>query len=183
MFKEFDAYFSIEVIDERDKNNGPGMLDSFRARYRGGDYGNGLYRVFTDEQIPKWIEIISEGYPDFEGVFTPFAYDWLGRCFAVDLRDSTKNHILVFEIGTADVLQIPCNIQEFHNIEIPQYNDACLASSFFGKWRGICSDVLERTKCVGYKIPLFRGGKDTVDNLEISDMEVYWSICTSANVK
>ncbi len=33
------------------------------------------------------------------------------------------------------------------------------------------------TECVGYRKPLFLGGQDVIDNLEISDMEVYWSLC------
>ena len=30
--------------------------------------------------------------------------------------------------------------------------------------------------CVGYKVPLFLGGKDAISNYEETDMEVYWSI-------
>jgi hypothetical protein len=31
-------------------------------------------------------------------------------------------------------------------------------------------------ECIGYKVPLFLGGKDTTDNFEIADLEVYWEI-------
>ncbi len=30
--------------------------------------------------------------------------------------------------------------------------------------------------CVGYKKPLFLGGSDTTDNLELAKLEVYWEI-------
>ena len=36
--------------------------------------------------------------------------------------------------------------------------------------------VLKHNECAGYKVPLFLNGDDVVDNLEISDMEVYWEI-------
>ncbi len=146
-------------------------------------FGNGVYRVFDDTNIDKWKRIITEGYPDFENCFEPFAYDWLGNCFALDLRSRTKGNVLMFEIGTADVLEIPCNFMNFHEEEIPLYHDACLASSFFNNWRINNKNDLQKDKCVGYKIPLFLGGTDTVDNLEINDMEVYWYICTAVKNK
>jgi hypothetical protein len=29
---------------------------------------------------------------------------------------------------------------------------------------------------VGYKVPLFFGGQDAVENLELADLDIYWSI-------
>jgi Domain of unknown function (DUF1851) len=31
-------------------------------------------------------------------------------------------------------------------------------------------------QCVGYQVPLFLGGKDSLENLEITDLDVYWSL-------
>ncbi|WP_277621809.1 T6SS immunity protein Tdi1 domain-containing protein, partial [Caballeronia zhejiangensis] len=31
-------------------------------------------------------------------------------------------------------------------------------------------------ECVGYRIPLFLGGKDVMDNLETSNLDVYWTL-------
>jgi hypothetical protein len=31
-------------------------------------------------------------------------------------------------------------------------------------------------RCVATKVPFFLGGKDSVENLEIIDLEVYWSL-------
>ena len=31
-------------------------------------------------------------------------------------------------------------------------------------------------QCAGYKVPLFLGGEDSIHNLELSDIEVYWSL-------
>jgi hypothetical protein len=30
--------------------------------------------------------------------------------------------------------------------------------------------------CVGFRSPLFLGGQDSVDNLELTDLDVYWSL-------
>lgn len=176
MYEKFEDYFKIEI--KNNENSNFNEITYFKQNYQGMTFGNGLYRVFNKVAINKWKQIITEGYPDFENCFEPFAYDWLGRCFAVDIRNGKMGNVLMFEIGTADVLEIPCNFMSFHEEEIPLYHDSCLASSFFNEWRINNTDDLQNDKCVGYKIPLFLGGTDTVDNLEVSDMEVYWNVCS-----
>ncbi len=49
--------------------------------------------------------------------------------------------------------------------------------SFFNEWFEANGNfVLPHNKCVGYKVPLFLNGEDDIENLEVSDMEVYWEI-------
>ena len=181
MFIEFNKYFNITFSDH--PNESSEAFDIFQNRYQGMSLGDGIYRIFRRNEISKWKQIITEGYPDFANKFEPFAYDWLGRCFAIDSREFTYGEILMFEIGTADVLQIPCDFIGFHEEEIPLQHDACLASDFFNDWRKIIGVDLEYDQCVGYRIPLFLGGKDSIENLEVSDMEVYWHICSLAKNK
>jgi hypothetical protein len=38
-------------------------------------------------------------------------------------------------------------------------------------------------ECVGYRTPLFLGGSDDVANLEISDIDVYWTIMGQLRLK
>ena len=83
----------------------------------------------------------------------------------------------MFEPGTGEVLDIPASIEEFHNIEIVEYHEDSLASAFFDEWFEKQEHyVLKHNECVGYKVPLFLNGDDVVDNLEVSDMDVYWEI-------
>ena len=64
-----------------------------------------------------------------------------------------------------------------HNVEIVEYHEDSLASEFFNEWYEKQEHyVLKHNECAGYKVPLFLNGDDVVDNLEISDMEVYWEI-------
>ena len=67
---------------------------------------------------------------------------------------------------------------KFLNEEIPLYADACLAKSFFAEWMNNFGKSIVYGRCAGYKVPLFLGGEDSVNNLEDSDMEVYWSVLT-----
>jgi hypothetical protein len=177
MVDRFTKYFSVEpmIIDKSmDKAE---VFTTFMNVFEGKDFGKGLYRVHYKNEIDKWNGIISEMYPNYTNGFYCFSYDWLGRHFAVD---SKSGHIIMFEPGTADILEIPCDFIEFHEEEIPNYTDACLALEFFKTWRAYNNSYIEHNKCVSYKIPLFLGGADEISNLEISDMEVYWFICTAA---
>lgn len=67
----------------------------------------------------------------------------------------------------------------FHDEELVEYRDAALASGFFGAWAKDQGAALPLAHgdCVGYQVPLFLGGHDTVDNLEIIDLDVYWTTC------
>lgn len=185
MFDRFSKFFGIEerleskLDDENMKLNEE--MKEFFSKFEGSTFAKGLYRIHRLNNIKKWNSIVTDAFPEFSGRICCFGYDWLGRQFAIDKKRtcSGKPLVLMFEPGTADVLEIPCDFVEFHEVEIVEYHDACLASSFFKQWRNEIDDVeIESTKCIGYKVPLFLGGEDTITNLELSDMDVYWTICS-----
>lgn len=149
---------------------------TFLKYFGGRQFGNGLFRVFRQEKLQIWNDNVIMAYPQFSDQFELFAYDWLGRCFGIDLRVETRGNILMFEIGTNDVLEIPCQFLDFLNEEIPMHSEACLASEFYLDWLSHSGKPVEYDRCIGYKVPLFLGGEDTIDNLENSDMDVYWHI-------
>lgn len=173
MFDYFLKYFNEEfkVMCSND------LYNDFIMQLGGKRFGKGLFNSFSAENVKKWSEIVAEAYPEFRYKFKIFGYDWLGRCFGIDFRKNDGG-ILLFEIGTNDVLEIPCSFERFLNEEIPLYSDACLAKSFFDEWMEYSKVEIEYGRCAGYKIPLFLGGEDVVTNLEDSDMEVYWGVIT-----
>ena len=110
----------------------------------------------------------------FANIIKVFGYDWMGRHFAVDTRNGT---VLLMEPGTGEVLSLPTDFVDFHNTEIVEFSDDCLAAGFFSEWYEASGHYeLLHSQCAGYKVPLFLNGQDTLDNLEVSDMEVYWEI-------
>lgn len=119
---------------------------------------------------------MEEAYPGLQGKIKPFGHDWLGRIFAVDLREARNGLVLMLEIGTGQALEIPCDMEDFLNEEIIFGSDACLAKSFYDEWCSLGKDAPALGQCIGYKVPLFLGGVDDTTNLEVSDMEVYWGI-------
>lgn len=174
MIREFLTFFDeqSELTDSGD------LYNDFIIQLGGKSFGRGLFNSFSKSNIEKWTDIVSEAFPDFKNLFKLFGYDWLGRCFGVDLRKNSYGNILMFEIGTDDILEIPCTLEVFLDEEIPLYSDACLAMSFFEEWMDLFGKQIEYGRCAGYKIPLFLGGEDSVNNLEDNDMEVYWSVIT-----
>lgn len=85
--------------------------------------------------------------------------------------------VILFEPGTGDVYDTDADIIKFHDELISQNPIECLVSDLFEYWyKANDHKPLAYKDCVSYKVPLFLGGKDELDNLDICDMEVYWEI-------
>jgi hypothetical protein len=184
MFSNFIAKFKCE------QRNGEGSaspfsfgnevlgLEQFFEDFSGCSFNQGLYRIHSSINLEKWNKIVGDAFPDFRKRIFCFGYDWLGRHFALDNERIEQGEplILMLEPGTGEVLEIPVNFLSFHNEELVLYTNEALAEDFFISWLQIGNPSPKHNECIGYKRPLFLGGTDTVDNLEVADMEVYWSI-------
>lgn len=168
MFEKFYDFVGVE-----NKNNVTDM-SGFMDIYGGETFLNGLYRIHNKNDVKKWNETLKRAFPKFKNGIQVFGYDWLGRNFALDTQ---RDVVLIFEPGTGEAFDTDFNFYDFHNKEIPTNHLVCLASEYYEKWRKANNNyILPHNKCAGYKVPLFLNGKDVVENLEISDMEVYWEI-------
>lgn len=171
MLNEFLEFFSI---NEKIVYSGD-LYSDFIIQLGGKCLKNGIFNIFKKDDIEKWTEIVSDAYPEFKNQFKLFAYDWLGRCFAINTKSNPES-ILFFEIGTGYALRIPCSFENFLNIEIQKNTEACLALSLFISWLQENQKAIPYGYCIGYKVPLFLSGEDNLSNLEENDMEVYWHI-------
>lgn len=147
-------------------------------RFGGTSFENGLYRVIRASDVGEWNARVAAAFPEFSERITCFGFDWLGRVFAVDPKRSEggQSGVIMFEPGTGEALEIPCNIGSFHDEEIIEYGDAALASDFHKRWSANGGSAPQYRQCVGYKKPLFLGGTDELGNLELSDIDVYWHL-------
>jgi hypothetical protein len=143
-------------------------------------FEGGLYRLHDATSGPRGDALITECFPDFVSRASPFGVDWLGRQFALDERriEHGQRQVLLLEPGTGEVLELPFSFHDFHE-QLIDIREPALAVSFFAEWARENAALLplRRSECVGYKVPLFLGGRDDLDNLEVVDLEVYWSIC------
>ncbi|TMJ17221.1 MAG: DUF1851 domain-containing protein [Alphaproteobacteria bacterium] len=139
----------------------------------------GAYRRHRPEDVASFTELAIEAFPDLAGRISCFGADWLGRQFATDKARLVggEPQILLLDAGAGEALQVPASITEFHERELLEAPDEAIALSFYKEWIRRGGDAPAYDQCVGYKQPLFLGGTDDVSNLEVSDFEVYWSIC------
>ena len=147
---------------------------ALRASAGGRVLAGGLYRVMDDAAAAAIRPPLAAMYPDGGAGLDPFGSDWLGRVFAT--RADRPGMVVIAEPGTADLLEVPVGLEEFHASEIVEHADAALAASFYDAWRADGGAAPEASQCVGYRQPLFLGGADEVENLQLSDMDVYWSV-------
>lgn len=155
--------------------------EELASKYAGCSFENGLYRLHDASSGPLALSLVAEAFPEFASRACPFGYDWLGRQFAIDAGRAQGGQplVLMLEPGTGEGLEIPLSFGAFHNEELVEYRDAALATNFFDAWSQVQEAALPLASgdCVGYRVPLFLGGRDTVDNLEVIDLDVYWSTC------
>lgn len=153
-------------------------LDGLLREAGGRAYSGGLYRIHSPDSARAATALVVEAFPEFAHRVSCFGYDWLGRQFSLDATRGQGNdpEVLMFEPGTGEALEIPVPFSRFHDEELVDYADAALAVNFFDKWRRAGGQSPDFNECVGYRTPLFLGGDDEVANLEISDLEVYWTL-------
>ena len=157
---------------------GAAGLTSFLATHAGGSFADGLYRIHECSTMWKWIQRAEEAFPDFRNRLFCFGGDWLGRMFSLDFarRGNGQWLVLMLEPGSGTVLEIDAGFMEFHDKELVQYPNEALAVDFFDTWKTSGGASPGFAECIGYKTPLFLGGSDTLLNLGLTDLEVYWSI-------
>jgi hypothetical protein len=188
MFETFETSLTLGAAGEQagelwvdDRLVGIRGYREFAAKFGGCTFGNGIYRVHDASSGPIGLRTLREAFPEHAERAVPFSFDWLGRQFAVDLERlvAADPQILLLEPGTGQVLEIPCGFVAFHNEELVEFREAALAETFFDAWCGSdpASIPLEFDRCVGYRVPLFLGGADEIENLEVIDWDVYWAIC------
>lgn len=133
----------------------------------------GAYRRLAGAEIAAIRKDVFAVFPEFAGLVEIFGADWLGRVFATQ---GEGGEVLLLEPGTAEALEIPVDFDEFEASELVDNPDAALALGFYQSWREAGGAAPGPGQCIGYRKPLFLGGADDIENLELSDMSVYWSV-------
>jgi hypothetical protein len=169
---------SLAVLDQLEAH-APG-IKAFFEKYSGATFGNGVYRIHPVEEIAKWTAIAEEMFPKYKKRIACFGSDWRGVQFALNASRKEEGQFLVqlLDPATAESLNIPANFATFHDVELVEYANDSLATETYEQWLNASGRPPARQECVGYKKPLQLGGEDDIANLEVIDMEVYWSFCT-----
>lgn len=144
----------------------------------GKSFNGGLYRTVHPADLHFWRERLQLAFAGYERQVVCFGYDWLGRVFGVawEREEEGRPDVLMFDLASGDVFEIPANLITFHDSEIIKSAEPALAVSLYEKWRASGGAAPAYDKCIGLRVPLFLGGEEEVDNLEACDLDVYWSI-------
>jgi Domain of unknown function (DUF1851) len=153
-------------------------LGALLEQYGGASFGNGIYRIMRPADLDRWRNRVELGFPAFVNRIVCFGFDWLGCVFALDLKsqEDGKHGLLLFEPGSGDALEIPGNLESFHDAGLLEFGEAALAIDFHREWLGSGGAVPKFDQCIGYKVPLFLGGADEIGNLSVADIDVYWNM-------
>ena len=117
--------------------------------------------------------IFREVFPALKEELAFFGYDWLGRLYFVD---SATNNVKMVDAFDCEFYATDMPFETFLD-EIVDDPDGFLAAAFYEEWadeNGVPD--LKYSSCIGYKVPLFLNGAEDTDNLDITDLEVYWTI-------
>lgn len=191
MFNRFLDHFVPDYEPTRRDDGNQGFEHSdlavreFFSRFGGASFNKGLYRVLRSSELQDWNATVEGAFPAFREKLTCFGVDWLGRIFALDAsrQVNRRSGVTIFEPGSGQALMVPCDIETFHEIELVDSAEAALAVTFFNQWMQVGGGSPAYAQCVGYKRPLFLGGHDTVENLELTDLDVYWTISAQLILK
>lgn len=133
----------------------------------------GLLRLAGAREGRLASAFVREGFPELAAVAVPFAVDWIGRVVALD--QSRPPGLLLIEPGSAAAFEIDESFAGFFNVAVVDDPDLFLAADLFREWRASGGEVPGAGQCAGFKVPLFLGGNGDAANLELTDLEVYWS--------
>lgn len=165
------------IVIEEDKSfykDLPSELYGLLEMHAGATFDKGLYRVHTFNGSLKWSLLIAEFFNDYANKIYPFGYDWMGRQFC---SKTSGDMLFMFDPATGEAFELEQTIELLHDEDFVDDKDGMLASELFENLlheKGLAG--VKYNECFGYKIPLFLGGKDVIDNYEVQDMEVYWHI-------
>lgn len=185
MFDEFNKYFKVDsgtkAIGSSPDLDVDNDINKLIKMFGGCSFNSGLYRVLRGDQIASMTRYLRGTFSKFDGPIVAFAYNWSGCTYALNYELSRKDkaEIYLMEPGTGDALEIPFNVLDFHNDVLVNETHAATYLDFFNSWKNESGiGQIGFDQCVGYKTPLFLSGADKVENLELSDLDVYLDICS-----
>jgi len=149
-------------------------LHELLNNYTGAIFDNGLFKIHNKGSFYIWTKLAFEYFKKFQGNSYCFAFDWLGRQYAVNYFNN-KTMILILDPATAEAFEVDKNIESFLNEDLAENKDFLFDVEKFYHLQKLVSQF-RFEECFGFKQFLFLGGEDVVENYEITNMEVYWEL-------
>ena len=185
----FDAFFAAFERTAGPQASEPWDLDGIEvAGFRemmslaaGATFNQGLLRIHSASSAAKADAVVLDAFPEMlsrRNVHC-FAMDWLGCQYSINpqvVTESGAPSVFLYDVGDGGSFKAPASFGDLFAEELLQFPDDYLNINLFGDWRVANSESLPlgMNQCVGYAHPLVLGGDDGIENLEVTDWEVYW---------
>ncbi len=143
---------------------------------RRGVYNDGTYTLLAQSEAADMTGLVAAVFPVAAGRCAVFAADWMGRLFATDtseLDGGGSATVTCFDLAEPSSFTTGSNFHDFHNVVAVEQMDDLLNMNQYREWVESGPSPGDGERCVGYKVPLFLGGKDLVGNMELTDRSVY----------
>ncbi len=176
-----DRFFGKYAVTEKpegfwvsDAETDNGTLGPLISHYGGTAFNRGIYRLHTWTGIDLWSGTVGRAFPALDRQVVIFGQDWQGNQFG--WRNVGDPKVLLFQIGSGEVFEIADSIASFHDQELVEHSAEALNERLWHAWVALGGDLPNADQCVGYRIPIYLGGRDQLENLELCDLQVYWGI-------
>lgn len=172
----FENAYNADTLPGSGFEKGPDELADFFFTYGNATYNNGLYRTHSIDSSIKWTGLLEEYYPAFKGKVRCFGYDWEGNMI-VQRMDGRQSVIMIFEIATGDYYELEQTIEGFHEEDLVDHKEDTLhVEKFLLVTSHLGLSSISRNDCIAHRVSLLMGGEDVAENMEVTDLEVNWSI-------
>lgn len=180
---KYDKFFGAYKLTKPMAGELPLMRDNVAKKgisnLKVGVYNDGIYTIISREVAGNLLPLVESVFPYSKGQIDIIAVDWMGRVFAVDASEkdaSGLSMVSCFDLAEPGSFCTDSNFDEFHEQVAVDRQYALLNMNQYEDWIKGNAPPSDGVSCVGYKVPLFLGGEDCLDNQELLDRSVYLHI-------
>lgn len=184
LLRRFPVTGTVETGE--DGREVPATLTDLFRKAAGRTLADGFLRFHTPASAFTSYEACARMIEGVEGRYFPFAFDWSGRELLFDVRDpgARPRYVIMIDPAEGEYYKTGLGLDEFFEAVADEDEDA-LAHPCFEDWRDAHPGTvpLAFDQVVGYKVPLALGGEDDVANMELTDRQVYFELCTQITLQ
>ncbi|MGC3993922.1 MAG: hypothetical protein QM779_07430 [Propionicimonas sp.] len=152
------------------------------AGYCGRSFNEGVLRFHDAQTGPNYRELCFEAFPELATVDADadvLAFDWHGRQYVTAAVAGTPDvQVLILDVCAGTIERL-AGVAEFAAVlKLDNMRDF-FDGDFYDQWRaavGRPDGQLGFSDCVEFTVPLYLGGPETVENLQLIDLDVSWTI-------
>ncbi|MDR1441183.1 MAG: DUF1851 domain-containing protein [Bifidobacteriaceae bacterium] len=152
------------------------------AGYCGRSFNQGVLRFHDSTTGPNYRGLCFDAFPELSAIdrrADVLAFDWNGKQYlTAKVRGQKQVMILVADLGTGSVEPLS-DVSTFAGVLKEPNMAEYFSGDLYDEWRNAVERPeaqLAFTDCVEYTMPLYLGGLDSIENLQLIDLDVSWTI-------